>query len=201
MAFNPADHLMTVKGHDYLKVAWRLVWFREEKPLWSIDPVIIELDADHAIFRACIFDENGVQKCAAHGSETKRDFPDYMEKAETKAIGRALAILGYGTQFVGEEFDEGERLADAPIALGSTAAAERVGAEKLEQINAQLDEPKLNANAKYIAAGQLAFIRENAKSDEFEKLQAKYGENLERMTMAQASANIAILQKRINGGK
>lgn len=201
MAFNPADHLITLKGRDYLQVAWRLVWFREEKPLWSIDPVIIELDAEHAVFRACIFDENGVQKCAAHGSETKRDFPDYMEKAETKAIGRALAILGYGTQFVGEEFDEGERPADMPLTLGSKEAAERVGAEKLAQIEEQLNNPPSNPNAKYIASGQLAFIRENARPEELEKLQAKYGADLERMTMAQASQNIAILQKRINGGK
>ena len=38
---------------------------------------------------------------------------DYFEKAETKAIGRALAMLGYGTQFA-PELDEAERVVDTP---------------------------------------------------------------------------------------
>ena len=46
-------------------------------------------------------------------SETMSDFRDYFEKAETKAIGRALAMLGYGTQFA-PELDEAERVVDTP---------------------------------------------------------------------------------------
>lgn len=199
MAFNPADHLISLKGKDYLQVAWRLVWFREKYPLWSIDPVIIELDNEHAVFRACIFDENGVQKCAAHGSESKRDFGDYLEKAETKAVGRALAMLGFGTQFSATELDEGERIVDSPLSLGSKAAADRAGAEKLAQIEAAMSTGA--PEAKLIADGQRDFILSNAQPDELEKLKTKYGENLERMTMAQASKNISVLQKRINGGK
>ena len=37
-----------------------------------------------------------------------------MEKAETGSIGRALALLGYGTQFCADELDEGDRIVDAP---------------------------------------------------------------------------------------
>ena len=115
MAFNPNDHMMKLKGRDYLQVMWRLVWFRDEHPDWSIDTSIIEADPEHAVFRAVICDENGVQKCAGHGSESKRDFGDYLEKAETKAVGRALAMLGYGTQFTATELDEGERIVDSPV--------------------------------------------------------------------------------------
>jgi hypothetical protein len=44
-----------------------------------------------------------------------RDFRDYYRpRPSTKAIGRALAALGYGTQFVGNELDEGERIVDSP---------------------------------------------------------------------------------------
>jgi hypothetical protein len=44
------------------------------------------------------------------------DFSDYVEKAETKSIGRALAALGFGTQFTDEEFYEGEsRVVDSPV--------------------------------------------------------------------------------------
>ncbi len=49
------------------------------------------------------------------GSESAGDFGDYIEKAKTKATGRALALIGYGTQFTGSEFDESHRIVDAPV--------------------------------------------------------------------------------------
>ena len=112
--FNPNDYLISLKGKDYLQVMWRLVWFREEKPNWCINTEKIEISAEHAIFKCIIFDDKGVQVCAGHGSETKKDFGDFIEKAETKAVGRALAMLGYGTQFA-PELDEGERIVDSPV--------------------------------------------------------------------------------------
>ena len=113
--FNPNDHMMKLKGKDYLQVAWRLVWFREDHPDWGINAECIEQDQEHAIFKAIICDDSGVQKSSGHGSESKKDFADFLEKAETKAIGRALAMLGYGTQFVADELDEGERIVDSPV--------------------------------------------------------------------------------------
>lgn len=115
MAFNPNDHMMKLKGKDYLQVAWRLVWFREDHPDFGINSEALSLTEDHAIFKATITDANGIQLSSGHGSESKRDFGDFIEKAETKAIGRALAMLGYGTQFAADELDEGERIVDSPI--------------------------------------------------------------------------------------
>lgn len=112
--FNPKEHLMDLKGKDYMEVKWRLVWFREEKPLWSIDTKLEQLTENHAVFSAKIYDENGVQKSAGYGSESIKDFRDFIEKAETKAVGRALAMLGYGTQFA-PEMEEGDRIVDAPV--------------------------------------------------------------------------------------
>ena len=112
--FNPNEHLMDLKGKAYLQVMWRLVWFREEKPLWSIDTKLEQLTENHAVFSAKIFDENGMQKSAGYGSESVKDFRDFIEKAETKAVGRALAMLGYGTQFA-PELDEEERIVDSPV--------------------------------------------------------------------------------------
>lgn len=112
--FDPKAHMMNLKGKEYLQVMWRLVWFREDHPDWSIDSSAIEADAEHAVFKAVICDENGIQKSSGHGSESKRDFGDFLEKAETKAVGRALAMLGYGTQFA-PELDEGERIVDSPV--------------------------------------------------------------------------------------
>jgi len=118
MAFNPNDHMMKLKGKDYLQVAWRLVWFREDHPDFGINAEALALTEDHAIFKATITDANGMQVSSGHGSESKKDFGDFIEKAETKAIGRALAMLGYGTQFAADELDEGERIVDSPINRG-----------------------------------------------------------------------------------
>src|SRR6266508_320752 len=46
--------------------------------------------------------------------ETAAAFADYCERAETRALGRALAALGIGTQFVGQDLTEGDHVADAP---------------------------------------------------------------------------------------
>jgi hypothetical protein len=42
-------------------------------------------------------------------------------RAETRALGRALAALGIGTQFVGQDLSEGEHIADAPVARPVTS--------------------------------------------------------------------------------
>jgi hypothetical protein len=51
-----------------------------------------------AIFKATVTVPSG-GKATGYGSESASDFPDFIEKAETKAIGRALNALGYGAQF------------------------------------------------------------------------------------------------------
>lgn len=119
--FNPNEHMMRLKGKDYLQVAWRLVWFRDADnghPLYGLSTEIVEHGEDWAVFKATITDEAGRVLSTGHGSESARDFGDYLEKAETKAVGRALAMLGFGTQFAADELDEGERIVDSPIDRG-----------------------------------------------------------------------------------
>lgn len=118
--FNPSEHLIDLKGKAYLQVMWRLVWFRHDKPLWNIDTKLVEMSDNHAVFEAKIYDEEGKQKSTGYGSESIKDFKDYIEKAETKAVGRALAMLGYGTQFA-PELEEGERIVDSPVAKKAPA--------------------------------------------------------------------------------
>lgn len=112
--FNPKEHMMSLKGKEYLQVMWRLVWFREEHPDYDILTELVSVTDDSAIFRCRISDANGHPVSSGFGSETKRDFGDFLEKAETKAVGRALAMLGYGTQFA-PELEEGERIVDSPV--------------------------------------------------------------------------------------
>lgn len=106
--------LMDVKGKPYLQVAYRLVWFRKEHPTWGIETEVHALADKAVIFRAKIVDENGKIIATATKREDINGFADYIEKAETGAIGRALAMTGYGTQYE-PDLDEGMRLADAPV--------------------------------------------------------------------------------------
>lgn len=107
--------LMDIRGKDYLTVAWRLVWFHEEKPTWSILTEFVELTAVSAFAKATIINERNQIMSTGHKFEDKQGFPDFREKSETGAIGRALALIGYGTQFCADEFDEGTRLTDSPV--------------------------------------------------------------------------------------
>lgn len=125
--FDANSHLIDLKGKAYLQVMWRLVWFREDHPDWNIDTKLEQYDPTngHAIFSAKIYDENGTQKSAGYGSESIKDFRDFIEKAETKAVGRALAMLGYGTQFA-PELDEGDRIVDSPVPTNTSPKMETV---------------------------------------------------------------------------
>jgi hypothetical protein len=102
-----------ILGKDYLEVKYRLVWFREEHPLWGIETEILSFDKTMALSKATIKDENGRILTQSVKMETPQGFPDFIEKSETGAIGRALALLGYGTQFA-PEVEEGERIVDSP---------------------------------------------------------------------------------------
>lgn len=93
----------TTADTEYLEVKWRLLWLRTEHPDATIETEMISHEAGMAVFRARVSIADG-GSATGWGHETASDFEDYLEKAETKALGRALAALGYGTQFC-EDFD------------------------------------------------------------------------------------------------
>ena len=99
---------------NYLPVAPRIAWFRKEHPDWSIITKAVQMADKAVIMKAIIKDASGRIIATARKKETQIGFPDYIEKAETGAVGRALAMCGYGT-LQAPEFDECERLADAPV--------------------------------------------------------------------------------------
>ncbi len=142
--FNPNEHLIQIKGRngfsDYLPVQWRLAWFRYVHPNGCIETEMLHLDLERevtetvevwneekqqgekvarrsqglAIFKAVAKDGLGGVGTGTK-SETAANFPDFIEAAETGAIGRALASLGFGTQFA-PEFQEEHRIVDSPVA-------------------------------------------------------------------------------------
>src|ERR1700694_4957412 len=94
--FEASKYLSNLNGRDYLEVKWRLLWLRTEHPDAVIETELIKHSDGLALFRARVTIPGG-GTATGWGSETADDFGDYIEKAETKALGRALAALGYGT--------------------------------------------------------------------------------------------------------
>jgi uncharacterized protein YbdZ (MbtH family) len=123
-AFDPTQYLSNFDGRDYLEVKWRVMWLRHEHPeaLMTTEAVQLNEEGGFALFRAEV-EIPGGGKATGWGSETVRDFHDYIEAAETKALGRALAALGYGTQFC-RDFDFAanarpgtNQVVDAPVRM------------------------------------------------------------------------------------
>lgn len=124
--YDPRSRMTKIKGQWYLEVRHRVAWFRSEFPHGKIETGIHHVSAASAVVHATVtaLDANGTHLGTGSGigSCTKQEFDAYIEKAETKAIGRALASLGYGTQF-SLEYDDAATsggsigaLADGPVA-------------------------------------------------------------------------------------
>ena len=126
--FEPARHLTRISGSDYLEVKWRLVWMRDQHPDATIETQLMSHNDNTAVFRAMVSIPGG-GSATGWGSESAGDFRDYLEKAETKAIGRALAALGFGTQFC-PDFEFGAavgRVVDSPV---KSPARQRANCER-----------------------------------------------------------------------
>lgn len=113
------DHLVKMKGGKlYAPVYVRIALFREDHPVsdgWGINAEVVSTDENSCLSRAEIVDPQGRVVSTGHKREHKAHFPDYEEKSLTGAVGRALLMAGYGTQYALDELDEGTRIVDAPI--------------------------------------------------------------------------------------
>lgn len=105
---------LNLQGKDYLQVTHRLVWFREEHPDWAIRTAVVKIEPEIAVFEARISNPDGIIIASAHGTQLSAKFPAYIEKAESKAVGRALAFIGYGTAHA-QELDDSDDIADSPL--------------------------------------------------------------------------------------
>lgn len=135
-----AGDFVSLKGKAYLPARRRIQWMRGlpvAHPEWTIDTEVVEhergklvkpgpvgvgrVEGGYAAIRANVFDQDGRLIATGLKSEYSENFTDYLEKAETGAIARALAVAGYGTESA-IDLDEGVeagRIADAPVEVSS----------------------------------------------------------------------------------
>lgn len=102
-----------IKGKTYLTVALRVNQFREAHPDWCIATEILHRDQDVVVLKASILNDKGTLMATGHSEEKRAasqiNRTSALENAETSAIGRALAALGY----VGTEFASADEVANA----------------------------------------------------------------------------------------
>jgi len=196
--FDPAAYLITVNGADYLEVKWRLVWLRSVHPDAVLETDLVSHQDNRAIFKAKVTLPSGAT-ASGFGSEAYENFPEYIEAAETKAIGRALAAVGFGSQFCSDFIlaESAGILADAPVKPVGARQAESQPAVNIEQpmTNKQYNliqirardnnfsPEELDAFASKVTGSAVADLSRRSASNLIDALQAR----IERAEAAQAS--------------
>lgn len=164
--FEPRKFITRVGAADYLEVKWRLLWLRTYDPDADIQTELISHENSTSIFKCKITlsEKVGGGSATGWGSESYDDFRDYLEKSETKAVGRALAALGFGTQFT-PDFDFGSdagRVVDTPVRLARQHGNLPDQGQQRQQ-NTQGDGQQQRQPGQGITERQISFIRQIAR--------------------------------------
>ncbi len=200
--FDPARYLTRVNGSEYLEVKWRLVWLRDRHPDATVETELVSHHDDTAIFRAQV-QIPGAGSATGWGSEAAGDFRDYLEKAETKAIGRALAALGFGTQFCPDhEFGAAYgRVVDSPIKPARPARqdAARERAEPAAVAAIGPDQGATQRQLRYLQAVAREAGLDGAALDE--RAMQEFGVQAAALSRRDASTLIDLIQTLAAGAK
>ncbi len=211
--FNPNKHMRVFERRqrqrdgsyktvkiDYLDVKWRIVWFREEHPEGSIETLLKSTPGEPpAVMQATVryvdqYDDQGKPlwvTVTGWGQCDQDDWSDWLEKAETRAIGRALALAGYGTQFC-EDFEE--VIADGPVDQGERRQPQqRNGGSPARRSGGETGELMTANQQKYI----FSLAREaGLPNDELDEIvHARFGHGMSEVLKSEASALIGSLQE------
>lgn len=120
--FDPREHLRQLDdGSYYLDVKWRMHWLRSEHPEADIQTELLALDDEHAVCKAVVSIPGG-GTASGHASASRANTSSFIETAETRAIGRALAALGYGAEYVEADTPRGRAAAPVSIVPPATPA-------------------------------------------------------------------------------
>tara|TARA_R100000654_G_scaffold58857_1_gene85555 strand:- start:1037 stop:1564 length:528 start_codon:yes stop_codon:yes gene_type:complete len=108
-----ADGIVNIRGKDYITVPKRMAEFRKEHTIKEGWAVVTECQdiPDKIRVKAMILNPAGMVVATGHAEEKPGSNPinktNAIENCETSAVGRALAMCGYG----GESFASAEDMA------------------------------------------------------------------------------------------
>lgn len=114
--FDPRAHVRRLdSGADYLDVKWRIAWLRSEHPDAQIETELLAVDEERALCKATVRLPSG-GAATAHATASRVGGAGQVELAETRALGRALAALGFGAEYAEEDIVPA-RPAERPVSL------------------------------------------------------------------------------------
>lgn len=200
--FDPARFLTRVNGSDYLEVKWRLVWLRDQHPDAVVETELMSHADNLAVFRAHVTIPGG-GAATGWGTESAGDFRDYLEKAETKALGRALAALGFGTQFC-PDFEFGAaagRVVDSPVKATRATRAAGAGDGQASPAVAAIgpDQPATQRQMRYLQAIAREAGLDAAALDA--RAEQEFGVQAPALSRRDASTLIDLIQSQPAGAK
>jgi len=106
-----------VKGKEYAEVSQRIKAFRMLFPDGCIHTDIVSIDGGVCVIRATVSDENGRELATGTAYEkegsTTVNRTSYIENCETSAVGRALGMLGIGSDVAIASYEEASNAIEA----------------------------------------------------------------------------------------
>lgn len=119
--------VVNIRGKEYKTVAFRIADFREKHPNYGVVTDLIDAGT-LVVVRATITDENGHVLATGYAEENREvgsvNSTSAVENAETSAVGRALAFLG----FAGSEIASADEIANAIKQQGALEEIKRFAA-------------------------------------------------------------------------
>lgn len=112
--------VLNYKGRPYLTAASRITWFRAKHGTKGIIKTqMLDHQNETCVFRAEVYIDDKLVSSGHKMSAKKLNNFDYLATAETGSISRALGLAGFNLMN-DPDLDEGDELADSPLALPKT---------------------------------------------------------------------------------
>ncbi len=156
-----------LKGKKYALVAERVQIFRQLCPDGLITTEILFMEAGAVTMKASIYDETGKLLVTGLAQEKEGgsfiNKTSYIENCETSAVGRALAMLGIGSEC-------------------SMASAEEVVNAQMQQKEADKKQKQEIEQFAKLRTAVMRHINENKPPEKIRELAERAGGNLANMT-------------------
>ena len=185
-----------IKGKNYAMVSARVQAFRELCPDGAIETEIISLQDGVVTMKATVRDEEGKIIATGHAQEKESSSfinkTSYIENCETSAVGRAIGMLGIGSD---EQMASAEEVANAISNQGKKSRKDTP--EDMAKNVAIMDE----VGNMTISTIKMEIVTNKAKEAgvPMEKVLEKFSlDSIGSMTEAQFADAISMLQKQID---
>lgn len=134
-----------IKGKDYVQVNQRILGFRKLFPNGAITTEIVSNENGTVTIKATVVNEEEKILSTGYAQEKEGNSfinkVSYIENCETSAVGRALGILGIGTDTSVRSFDEMENK-EFQVETEKNINKSKVEALKLSISNNKISEEK-----------------------------------------------------------